>query len=84
MQNLTNIRKKGEYIPQSVHYSKRRYDGKFEVVAALKPKVHAELGVQCGNEVVLAVEENRNDALRTVKFLRGHLEAELAKKWNSQ
>ncbi len=61
------------YIKGSVHYSKRQYDKKFEIVAVLPPSVVAEMGLHIGGEIVLDVADNRQDALNFVRHYRGHI-----------
>ncbi|TWH35566.1 MULTISPECIES: hypothetical protein [unclassified Aminobacter] len=64
------IRNNAGYIEASVHYSKRKFDKKYEVVARLKDTTMNELELNIGGEVVLDVQNNRQDALASVRFFR--------------
>ena len=66
------IKKSTQFIPGSVHYHKRKLDGKFEVVAQLFNHAREALGLSIGGEVTLDVQPNRQDALASVRFFRGH------------
>lgn len=68
----THIKENTQYIPGSVHYHKRRGDGKYEVVGQLYNHAREALGLSIGGEVVLDVKPNRQDALASVRFFRGH------------
>ena len=68
----TTIRDTTQYISGSVHYHKRKGDGKYEVVASLFHHAREALGLSIGGEIVLDVQANRQDALASVRFFRGH------------
>jgi len=69
---MTRIKDAGDFIPGTTHYSRRKGDGKFEVVARLTNEAHTALEANCGPEVVLEVCEDRHAALAAVRFFRGH------------
>ena len=71
-QQMQRIKDAASYIPGSTHYNRRKGDGKYEVVARLTPEAYASLELNCGPEVVLDVQENRHDALASVRYFRGH------------
>lgn len=62
----------GRFIPASVHYSYRKYDRKYEIVAQLYDQVVNDLDVNCGGQVTLDVQPNRDAALFMVRYFRGH------------
>ncbi len=62
---LEQLRSKVEYDTRSVHYSRRKYDGLFEIVA--RAKVEDEW-----RTVALDIQPSRVKALDAVRFLRGH------------
>lgn len=64
------IRANSEYIAPSVHYNRRAYDKKFEVVGRLSDRTLDELGLNIGGEVVLDIQDDRQDALASVRFFR--------------
>lgn len=68
----TEIRDKTNFIKGTTHYNRRKHDGKYEVLAQLKAPAREALGLSIGGEVVLDVCANRNDALDSVRFFRGH------------
>lgn len=67
---MTEIRDRTDYIAGSVHWNRRAYDKAFEVVGRLTPEGMAKLGSSIGGEVVLDVQYNRQDALKSVRFFR--------------
>lgn len=67
---MQSIRDNVNYIAPSVHYNRRAYDKKFEIVAALPDHELDTLGVNIGGEVVLDVRDDRQDALASVRFFR--------------
>lgn len=67
---MTEIRDRTDYIAGSVHWHRRAYDKAFEVVGRLTPEGMAKLGSSIGGEVVLDVQYNRQDALKSVRFFR--------------
>lgn len=67
---MESIRDNTSYIERSVHYNKRAYDKKFEVVGRLTDTALNELEANMGGEVVLDIQENRQDALASVRFFR--------------
>ncbi|MBT1154451.1 hypothetical protein J1C56_02480 [Aminobacter anthyllidis] len=67
---MEEIRSKSNYIPASVHYSRRAFDKQFEIVARVTDRTMDELGVNIGGEVCLDVQRNRQDALAAVRFFR--------------
>lgn len=69
---LKTIRSNTSYIEGSVHFNKRAYDKKFEVVARLKDHALNEMDLCIGGEVVLDIQDKREDALAVVRFFRGH------------
>ena len=75
----TVIRDTTQYISGSVHYHRRKLDGKFEIVANLYHTAREALGLSIGGEVVLDVQPNRQDALESVRFFRGHQDNNKAK-----
>ena len=65
---LTNIQNNVTFDGRSVHYSKRKLDGQYEVVG------RAEVdGVW--RYVTLDIQPSRTKALEVVRFLRGHANA---------
>lgn len=69
--SMQTIRANARYIPGSVHYNRRAFDKKYEVVARLYDDALEDLGVAIGGEVVLDVRDDRIDALEAVRFFRG-------------
>lgn len=69
---MKRTRSNGGFIPGSVHYSRRKYDGHFEVVARLYDSQVNELEVNIGGEVAIDVQKRRDDALTSVRYFRGH------------
>lgn len=69
---METIRSAGNFIPGTVHWSRRKYDGAFEIVGRLTNEAIAEMRPCIGGEVVLHVSENRKDALDAVRFFRNH------------
>lgn len=67
---MAEIRDRTDYIAGSVHWNRRAYDKAFEVVGRLTPEGMAKLGSSIGGEVVLDVQYNRQDALKSVRFFR--------------
>lgn len=72
-ERMKAIKEAGGFVPASVHFSQRKYDKKFEVVAQLTYDKLDELGLSIGGEVVLDIQETRNDALASVRYFRGHI-----------
>ena len=72
----TKIRDNTQYITGSTHYHKRAGDGMYEIVASLYHHAREALGLSIGGEVVLDVQANRQDALASVRFFRGHKQGE--------
>lgn len=70
MSSISNIIANVSYDNRSVHFSRRAYDKKFEVVARLMDPDAAELGFHPGQEVVLDVQPTRERALDSVRTLR--------------
>lgn len=68
--SMERIRHSGDYIEASVHYAKRRFDKKYEVVARLKDTTLNELDLNIGGEVVLDVQADRRAALESVRYFR--------------
>jgi hypothetical protein len=68
------IRAAGGFIPGSVHYNRRAFDKKFEIVARLTDHAMDQLELNIGGEVVLDVQEDRQNALASVRFFRGQSE----------
>jgi len=62
---LQTVVKNVTYDARSVHYSKRKLDGMFEIVGRAEVE-----GVW--REVTLDVRSTRTKALDVVRFLRGH------------
>ena len=69
---MERIKYAGGYVPASVHFSQRKYDKKFEVVAQMTYEALDALELSIGGEVVLDIQDNRQDALSSVRFFRGH------------
>lgn len=69
--NQKTVRSNGNFIPGSVHYERRAYDNRFEVVGRLYDSARDALEVNIGGEVVLDVAPNRQSALEVVRFFRG-------------
>lgn len=67
---MQSIRDNVNYIAPSVHYQRRKYDKKYEVVAALSDYEVRELDVNIGGEIVLDVQSDRQSALASVRFFR--------------
>lgn len=67
---MERIRNNSDYIEPSVHYSRRAFDKKFEIVARVSDRTMDELELNIGGEVVLDVQDNRQDALASVRFFR--------------
>lgn len=67
---LRLIRSNTRYVEASVHYNRRKFDKKYEIVARLYDDALEDLGVTIGGEVVLAIYEDRHDALDAVRFFR--------------
>jgi len=65
---LQMIASKVTYDTRSVHYSRRKFDNVFEIVA------RAEVAGDW-REVVLDIQYSRTKALDAVRFLRGHVDA---------
>jgi len=59
------IRENVTYDPRSIHYSRRKHDGFYEIIG--RTLVDGEW-----REVALEVQPNRVKALEAVRFLRGH------------
>jgi hypothetical protein len=66
------IRSNARYVEASVHYNRRKFDKKFEIVARLRDDALEDLGVTIGGEIVLDVRDDRIEALESVKFFRNH------------
>lgn len=67
---MERIRNNSDYIEPSVHYNRRAFDKKFEIVARVSDRTMDELELNIGGEVVLDVQDNRQDALASVRFFR--------------
>lgn len=67
---MEKIRDAASYIERSVHYHRRAYDKKFEVVARLTDRAAEGLGAAIGGFVVLDVQPSRHAALEAVRFFR--------------
>ncbi len=67
---MRTIRSNTRYVEASVHYNRRKFDKKYEIVARLYDDALEDLGVTIGGEVVLDVREDRHDALESVRFFR--------------
>lgn len=65
MSHLETIKENTEYDARSVHFSKRKLDGEFEIVARATVE-----GVV--RYVTLDVQPNRASALEAVRYLRGY------------
>ena len=70
--SLDSIKETAGYIPATVHYNKRARDKKFEIVGVLPPALLEEMKLNIGGEVVLAIADDRQEALNLVRFFRGH------------
>lgn len=68
--SMQAIRDAGNYIPGSVHYSRRAYDKKFEIVGRITDEALDYMNLSIGGEVVLDVQEDRQQALAAVRFFR--------------
>ena len=66
----TKIRDNTQYITGSTHYHKRAGDGMYEIVASLYHHAREALSLSIG------VQANRQDALASVRFFRGHKQGE--------
>lgn len=69
---LVSLRARDSYVPQTVHFNKRKFDGHFEIIGRMSDKDYLEIEPHCGQEVVLDVQPDRSKALDVVRFLRGH------------
>lgn len=67
---MNAIRTNTRYVKGSVHYNRRAFDKKYEVVARLYDDALEDLGLTIGGEVVLDVRDDRQDALASVRFFR--------------
>ena len=67
---MRSIRANARYIEASVHYNRRAFDKKYEIVARLYDDAVEDLGLTIGGEVVLDVRDDRHDALASVRFFR--------------
>ena len=74
-EHLNTVRNNGSYIAGSVHYSRRKFDKQFEIVARATDTFLNEHELNFGGEVVLAVAKNRNEALDLVRFFRKQVTA---------
>lgn len=67
---MRTIRSTARYVEASVHYNRRKFDKKFEIVARLYDDALEDLGLAIGGEVVLDVRDDRIEALESVRFFR--------------
>lgn len=69
---LVKLRASDSYVPQTVHFKKRKFDGHFEIIGRMSDRDYLAIEPRCGQEVVLDVQPDRSKALDVVRFLRGH------------
>ncbi|MBL4876207.1 MAG: hypothetical protein JKY10_06930 [Cohaesibacteraceae bacterium] len=68
--DLDKTRECGWFMPSSFHYSKRPFDGMYEVVGALSTLGAEKMDTDYGRPIVVAVHNNQPDALAAVRHLR--------------
>lgn len=71
-ETMRNTRNAGNYIASSVHYTRRRFDGRYEIVAQATASFLNANELNIGGEIVLDVQKNRQDAVDAVRYFRKH------------
>lgn len=74
-EQMNAVRNSGSYIAGSVHYSRRKMDKRYEIIARATDTFLNENELNIGGEIVLDVRGNRQEALDAVRFYRKQVQA---------
>lgn len=69
-EQMKATRNSGSYIAASVHYSRRKFDKRYEIIARATDTFLNENELNIGGEIVLDIRGTRQEALDAVRFYR--------------